>query len=59
MRGDTLEVRVKAPPKGGAANAALVKLLAKHFNVPASHVSIINGGKSRYKRVAIKGVNVK
>ncbi|MBC7442343.1 MAG: DUF167 domain-containing protein [Ramlibacter sp.] len=38
----------------GAANDALVKLLAKHFGVSRSAVSIIRGHSSRIKHVRIE-----
>ena len=38
----------------GAANDALVRLLAAHFGVPRSAVSIIRGHTSRVKHVRIE-----
>ncbi|WP_241981408.1 DUF167 domain-containing protein [Cryobacterium algoritolerans] len=38
----------------GAANDALVKLLAKHFGVPRGAVSIVRGHTSRIKHVRIE-----
>lgn len=51
--GDGLKVRLAAPPAGGKANAALVKLLAEHFNLKKSRVTIMAGQKSRDKLVRI------
>jgi len=50
-----LKARVRALPEGGRANAALEKLLAKWLGVPSSSVSVVQGGKSRFKQVAIDG----
>jgi len=47
--GNTFVVRVKEPPRDGRANRATVKLLAKHFNVSASQVTIRSGLRSRDK----------
>jgi uncharacterized protein (TIGR00251 family) len=47
--GDTLVARVKEPPQEGRANQAVMKLLARHFNVPVSQVRIRSGVKSRNK----------
>jgi uncharacterized protein (TIGR00251 family) len=47
--------RLAAPPVEGAANAALVPLVAKTFGVPRRNVSLIAGGTSRLKRLAIHG----
>jgi uncharacterized protein len=49
----TYEARVKAPPVDGKANAALVALLAVHFRVPRSKVSIKSGSSGRIKLVQI------
>jgi uncharacterized protein (TIGR00251 family) len=48
-----LEVRVAEAPADGAANEAIVKLLAKALRVSRSELSIISGPTSRHKRVAI------
>ena len=47
--------RVRAVPEKGAANAALVALLAKHFGVAKLAVTIVSGGAARLKRVRIEG----
>ena len=46
-------VYVKAPPIDGKANAAIVKLLASHFDVSQSLVEIISGHMARVKVVEI------
>ena len=46
---DTLTVYVKAPAIEGRANAAAVKLLAKHFKVAPSKVKLVRGAASKYK----------
>ena len=48
-----LEVRVAAAPTDGAANDAVVKLLAKALGISRSEVSIISGHGSRHKRLAV------
>jgi len=48
-----LEVRVLAAPADGAANAEVVKLLAKVLGVPKGSVAIISGETSRLKRVEV------
>jgi uncharacterized protein (TIGR00251 family) len=52
-----LRVRVKAPPVDGAANAALVQLLAKTVGVPKSKVTLIAGATARNKIVEIDGLS--
>ena len=46
---DTLTVYIKAPAIEGRANAAAIKLLAKHFRVAPSKVKLVRGATSKYK----------
>ena len=48
-----LKVRVAAPPVDGAANAELIKFLAKTFSVSKSEVEILSGETSKTKQVKI------
>ncbi len=42
-------VSAKAQPVEGKANAAIIKLLAKHFKVPKSNIQLKTGQKSKIK----------
>ena len=53
--GAALKVRLLAPPVDGAANDALVALLAKELGVPRRDVRIVQGATSRAKVVEIDG----
>jgi uncharacterized protein (TIGR00251 family) len=53
--GAALKVRLLAPPVGGAANDALVALLAERLGVPTRAVRIVAGMTSRAKTVEIDG----
>lgn len=53
MQDGSFLVSVKAPAAEGKANARLVKILAKHFGVAPSRVSIVSGTSSRMKRVEV------
>jgi len=53
--GEALAARVSAPPVDGAANKALVKLVAKSFGVPKSSVEIASGETSRLKTLRVLG----
>jgi uncharacterized protein YggU (UPF0235/DUF167 family) len=53
-----LKVRVAAPPVEGAANAALLALLAKTLGVPKSSLSIASGAGARLKLVEIAGCDL-
>jgi uncharacterized protein (TIGR00251 family) len=57
VRGDALLVRLSAPPVEGAANDALVTLLAETFNTPKHTIAIVSGHTSRQKRVALTGMD--
>ena len=50
---EELEVRVAEAPTDGAANEAVVRLLAKALGISRSELSIISGQTGRHKRVAI------
>jgi uncharacterized protein (TIGR00251 family) len=56
MDGDVYVVRVKEPPVEGKANRAVLKLLAKHFEVPESRLRIVTGLSSKNKVVEVKPV---
>ncbi|MGV6872598.1 DUF167 family protein [Pseudochelatococcus sp. B33] len=50
-----LLARVRQAPEDGAANAALLKLLAKSAGIPASAAEIVSGHTSRIKIVRLNG----
>jgi uncharacterized protein len=52
---DHFAARLAAPPVEGAANAALVPLVAATFGVPKRAVTLIAGDTSRLKRLRIAG----
>ncbi|HKB28446.1 MAG TPA: DUF167 domain-containing protein [Candidatus Limnocylindrales bacterium] len=52
-----LRVRVAAPAVDGAANAALVRLLADELELAVRDVRIVAGARSRQKLVMAEGVD--
>lgn len=56
-RGDALLVRLAAPPVDGAANEALIDLLAREFRRPKRDITILSGQSSRDKRIDIAGLS--
>ena len=53
--GSTLSIKIKAPANEGKANKAIIKLLADHFHVPQSDVTIRTGFSSKNKVIEISG----
>lgn len=51
-----LRVRVAAAPVEGAANAALVRLLAGELDVPRTDVRLAAGATGRLKRIVVDGL---
>jgi uncharacterized protein len=52
----TLKARLTAPPVDGAANEALIAVLAERLGLPKRDVSIVHGAASRLKTVEIVGM---
>lgn len=50
-----LKVRVSAAPADGAANAAVIAVIAKALRLPKSAVRIAAGDTARIKRLEIDG----
>jgi uncharacterized protein len=53
VQGEALRVRLTAPPVEGAANKALVKLLAEILEIPAHDIDIVAGHAGRQKVVRV------
>jgi uncharacterized protein (TIGR00251 family) len=54
--GDGWKVRVSAPPERGAANRAVVRLLAGTLSLPERSVAIVSGHGARDKIVEVRGI---
>jgi len=50
---DYFEVWVDDRAVGGRANKGLLEILAEHFKVPRSQISVLGGTKSRNKTVHV------
>jgi uncharacterized protein (TIGR00251 family) len=55
--GDSLKVKVKAPPEKGRANEAVIALLADRLGVDASSIAVVSGHGSPAKIVAVDGMD--
>ena len=51
-----LLVRLTAPPVDGAANDALLALLAERLHMPRRALTLVRGAASREKLVAVQGL---
>jgi len=51
--GGGLKVRIASPPVAGAANADLIRILAKYFGVAKKDIEIVGGQTSKNKRIKI------
>ncbi|HEY7125540.1 MAG TPA: DUF167 domain-containing protein [Ktedonobacterales bacterium] len=54
---DGLRAHLTAPPVDGAANAALIALLAERLHIPKRQVSVVRGATTRQKLLAIEGLS--
>jgi hypothetical protein len=52
-----LQARVSAPAVGGAANAALVRLLADELGVSKTSVRLVAGATGRQKLIVVDGIS--
>lgn len=53
--GSAVQVKVRAVPEGGAANAAVEKLIAAWLGVPKTCVTLRSGRRSRVKLLHVQG----
>lgn len=54
LHGDALKIRLAAPPVEGRANEALLKFIAKLFDVPLRQVELKRGEQSRHKVILVQ-----
>jgi hypothetical protein len=52
-----LQARVSAPAVGGAANAALVRLIADELDVSRTSVRLVAGAAGRHKLIMVDGLS--
>ena len=51
-----LKIKINAPPVDGAANAELIKVLARRLKISKSAVEITSGQTSKRKQIRINGI---
>lgn len=58
LHGDTVRVRLLAPPVDGQANDELIRFLSEQLDVPRSAVQLVSGANSRSKNILIMGAQL-
>ena len=56
LHGQSIRIRLTAPPVDGAANQALVAFLSERLGVPAAALDLVRGHGSRDKVVEVTGL---
>jgi uncharacterized protein len=59
IQGDSLKLRLNAPPVEGKANEECIRLLADILGVRKAQVTIIAGYAARTKTIAVKGIGIR
>lgn len=54
LHGDSLKIRLRAPPVDGKANDALIAYLAEQLGIPARDIGLVSGTTGRHKRILIR-----
>ena len=57
LHGDALKIRVTSPPVEGAANEAVIEVIAAALGIGRRGVRIVAGATSRLKTVEVDGAN--
>jgi len=57
LHGDTLKIRLHAPPVDGKANEALISFLSKRLNIPKNNITLKSGLNQRRKIISISGIS--
>ena len=57
LHGDSIKIRLKAPPIDGAANEELIRFVAESLGVSRSHIELKSGLRGRSKTIAIEGIS--
>lgn len=57
LHGDSLKIRVHAPPVDGKANQSLVEFLSEIFQVPKRRVHLLRGETNRQKTFLIENIS--
>jgi hypothetical protein len=56
QHGDTIKIKLRAPPVEGKANAALRRFLSEELKIPEHAIALERGRTSRHKLMRIRGL---
>lgn len=59
LHGESLKVRVAAPPADDKANDALIRFLSAELGLPRAAIRLLAGRASRDKRLALAGISAR
>ena len=54
INGDSIKLKITAPPVDGKANKFLTEFLSKNFKIPKSSIEIVKGETSKEKTILLK-----
>ncbi|HEX9403708.1 MAG TPA: DUF167 domain-containing protein [Steroidobacteraceae bacterium] len=57
MHGDSIKIRIAAPPVDNAANQALIEFMAERLGIAKRRVRVVSGATSRKKVLEIDDVS--
>ena len=52
-----LKIKIAAPPVDGAANAELIKVLSRYFDIAKRDIELVSGEAARVKKVRLSRVD--
>lgn len=56
LHGESLKIKITAPPVDGEANAAVIAFFSKILKIPKGRIEIIRGETSRHKVICVTGL---
>lgn len=59
LHGDSLKLKITAPPVAGAANQMCLEYLAKRLKISKSSLEIVSGHKNRTKHIMVKDTSIR
>ncbi len=54
--GESLKIKVSAPPEKGKANTSVIKLLSEKLKLDKKSITIVHGSTSQNKVIEISGI---